>query len=38
MLLVGDRAKIEKDVKALNVGDVVLLDAEGKPVGQGTKN
>jgi zinc protease len=38
MLLVGDRAKIEKDVKALNVGDVVLLDTEGRTVAQGTKN
>jgi len=38
MLLVGDRAKIEKDVKALNVGEVVLLDTEGRPVATGTKN
>ncbi len=38
MLLVGDRAKIEKDVKALNVGEVVLLDTEGRPVAAGTKN
>jgi zinc protease len=38
VLLVGDRAKIEKDLKALNVGEVVLLDAEGRPVASGTKN
>ena len=38
ILLVGDRAKVEKDLKALNLGDVVLLDTEGKPVLQGSKN
>jgi zinc protease len=32
LLLVGDRAKIEAKVKALNLGEVVLLDVEGKPV------
>jgi zinc protease len=32
MVLVGDRAKIEQGVKSLNLGDVVLLDAEGKPL------
>ena len=39
VLLVGDRAKIEAKVKALNLGEIVLLDVEGKPVsGQaGTK-
>jgi predicted Zn-dependent peptidase len=39
LLLVGDRAKIEAKVKALNLGEIVLLDVEGKPVsGQaGTK-
>jgi zinc protease len=36
VLLVGDRSKIEAKVKALNLGDVVLLDVEGKPLsGQG---
>ncbi|HKR01504.1 MAG TPA: pitrilysin family protein [Pyrinomonadaceae bacterium] len=34
MLLVGDRSKIEADVRELKVGDVVILDAEGKPVGK----
>jgi zinc protease len=38
MLLVGDRAKIEAGVKALNLGEVVVLDTEGRPVAQGTKN
>ena len=32
LLLVGDRAKIEAKVKALNLGEIVLLDNEGKPV------
>ncbi|MGE5278210.1 MAG: M16 family metallopeptidase [Acidobacteriota bacterium] len=32
LVLVGDRAKIEAGVKELNLGEVVLLDAEGKPV------
>jgi zinc protease len=31
LLLVGDRAKIEPGVKELNVGEIVLLDEEGKP-------
>jgi zinc protease len=34
MLLVGDRSKIEAGVKELKVGDVVILDAEGKPAGR----
>jgi zinc protease len=38
MLLVGDRAKVESGLKALNLGDVVLLDAEGKAAAGGTKN
>jgi predicted Zn-dependent peptidase len=38
LLLVGDRAKIEAKVKALNLGEIVLLDVEGKPVtATGTK-
>ena len=38
LLLVGDRAKIEAKVKALNLGEIVLLDNEGKPVAAtGTK-
>jgi zinc protease len=32
LLLVGDRAKIESGLKELNLGAIVLLDAEGKPV------
>ncbi len=31
LLLVGDRAKIEPGLKELGVGEIVLLDAEGKP-------
>ncbi|HEY0379311.1 MAG TPA: pitrilysin family protein [Pyrinomonadaceae bacterium] len=31
-LLVGDRSKIEAGVRGLKVGDVVILDAEGKMV------
>jgi zinc protease len=38
ILLVGDRAKVEKDLKALNLGEVVLLDTEGRTVSDGTKN
>ena len=38
ILLVGDRSKIEAKVKALNLGDIVVLDTEGKPVtATGTK-
>jgi zinc protease len=32
LLLVGDRAKIEAGVRELNLGEIVLIDAEGKPV------
>jgi zinc protease len=38
MLLVGDRAKVESGLKALNLGDVVVLDTEGKATAAGTKN
>ncbi len=31
LVLVGDRAKIEPGLKELNAGEIVLLDAEGKP-------
>ena len=34
IVVVGDRAKIEEKLKALNVGEVVLLDVEGRPVPQ----
>lgn len=38
LLLVGDRAKIEAKVKALNLGEIVVLDTDGKPVAAaGTK-
>jgi zinc protease len=30
LLLVGDRSKIEAGVRELKLGDVVILDAEGK--------
>ena len=33
-LLVGDRAAIEAGVRSLGLGEVVLLDAEGKPAGR----
>jgi zinc protease len=32
LLLVGDRTKIEAGLKDLKIGEIVLLDAEGKPV------
>ena len=32
ILLVGDRAKIETGLRDLGLGEIVLLDAEGKPV------
>jgi len=32
-LLVGDRAKIEAGIRETNLGEIVLLDAEGKPAG-----
>ncbi|MEO7794626.1 MAG: hypothetical protein ABIV06_07605, partial [Thermoanaerobaculia bacterium] len=32
IVVVGDRAKIEEKLKALNVGEVVVLDVEGRPV------
>ena len=31
LLLVGDKAKIEAGVRDLKMGEIVLLDAEGKP-------
>ena len=37
MLLVGDRAKIEAGLKALKLGEIVVLDVEGKPVVAGTR-
>jgi zinc protease len=32
ILLVGDLSKIEQGIRELNLGDVVILDVEGKPV------
>jgi len=32
LLLVGDVAKIEAGIRELNLGEVVILDSEGKPV------
>ncbi len=32
ILVVGDRAKIEDKLRALNIGEIVVLDVEGKPV------
>jgi zinc protease len=32
VLLVGDRAKIEAGVREVKLGEIVVLDAEGKPV------
>lgn len=33
LLLVGDLSKIEQGVRELNLGEVVILDVEGRPVG-----
>jgi zinc protease len=33
LLLVGDRAKIEPGLRELGAGEIVVLDAEGKPAG-----
>jgi zinc protease len=32
LLLVGDRAAIEAGVKELKLGEIVVVDVEGKPV------
>jgi len=32
MILVGDRAKIEPKVRDLKVGEIVVVDAEGRPI------
>jgi zinc protease len=37
MLLIGDRAKIEPGLKALKLGEIVILDVEGKPMVAGTR-
>jgi zinc protease len=30
-VVIGDRAKIEAGIKELNLGEIVLLDADGRP-------
>ena len=35
MILVGDRAKIDGKVRDLKVGEIVVVDAEGRPVAGG---
>jgi zinc protease len=30
-VVIGDRAKVEAGIKELNIGDIVLLDADGRP-------
>ena len=38
LLLVGDRSKVEAKVRELKLGELVVLDTEGKPVtAAGTK-
>jgi len=32
LLLVGDRSKIEAGIRELNLGEIILLDVEGKPL------
>jgi zinc protease len=32
LLMVGDLAKIEPGIRSLNLGEIVVLDVEGKPV------
>jgi predicted Zn-dependent peptidase len=36
-VIVGDLSKIEQPVRALNLGEVSVLDADGKPVAKATK-
>ena len=35
MILVGDRAKIEGKIRDLKVGEIVVVDAQGRPVSSG---
>ena len=32
-IVVGDRAKIEQGIKEAGIADVVVIDADGQPVG-----
>jgi predicted Zn-dependent peptidase len=34
LLLVGDLAKVQDGVRKLNLGEIVILDVEGRPVGR----
>ncbi|HSK71740.1 MAG TPA: pitrilysin family protein, partial [Pyrinomonadaceae bacterium] len=34
LLLVGDLSQIEGGIRELNLGEIVILDVEGKPIGQ----
>ncbi len=36
LVLVGDRAAIEPGIKELKLGEIVLVDVEGRPVTGGT--
>jgi hypothetical protein len=31
-VIVGDRSKIEPGIRALNLGDIRLIDSDGKPL------
>jgi Predicted Zn-dependent peptidases len=33
-VVIGDRAKIEAGIRELNLGEIVLLDADGRPKGR----
>jgi hypothetical protein len=33
-VLIGDRAKIEPGLRELNVGEIVVMDPEGRPAGK----
>jgi zinc protease len=35
-IVVGDRAKIEQSVRDTGIGEVIVIDADGQPVGPGT--
>ncbi|HYN86600.1 MAG TPA: pitrilysin family protein [Pyrinomonadaceae bacterium] len=32
LLVIGDRSKIEKGLRELNLGEIIVLDVEGKPI------
>jgi zinc protease len=37
LLLIGDRARIEDGLRALKIGEIVVLDAQGRPLGAATQ-